>query len=109
MLGVLVGEGVTSELLEALVKELDAVAAGRDPKSCYWLECGWVYKPWWWLEERCNSKRSLIRQQWLIVPEAMEDVEAEWVFRLFLRRLVYFFLGFEPPLPENSNAKLELF
>ena len=90
----LVGEGVTSGMLEAFVKELNIVATGWNPEPCRWLERGWAPKPWRRLKRGWDSKRSLIRRRWLVVPEAVEAVEAEWVSKPSLRWLVYIYIFF---------------
>ena len=79
---------MTSGMSEAFVNELDAVAAGWDPEPCRWLARSWVPKSWRWLEGGWDSNRSLIGQQWLVVPEAVEAVEAEWDSNPSLKRLV---------------------
>ena len=59
------------------MNKLDKVVAGWDPELCRWLAQSWVPKSWWWLEGGWDPKRSLIMHLWLLVPEAMEDVEVE--------------------------------
>ena len=86
--GASVGEGVTSGMLEAFVNKLDVVVTGWDPEPCRWLAQSWVLKSWRWLERGWDSKRSLIRRRWLVVPEAMEAVEAKWDSNPSLRRLM---------------------
>ena len=76
--GDLVGEGVILGMLEAFVKELDAVAAGWDPELCRWFWQSCVSKPWRWLERRWDSKHSLIRRQELVFLKAVEAVKVEW-------------------------------
>lgn len=49
--GNLVLENLTSEISKAFVKEIDAMAAGWDPKPCCSLRRGCVPKPWQWLEK----------------------------------------------------------
>ena len=77
IVGALVGEGVNSEMSEIFVNKLDAVAVVYDPEPYRWLAQSWVFKSWRWLEGGWDSKRSLIKRRWLVVPEAMEAVEAE--------------------------------
>lgn len=66
-----------SKILKIFVKELNIVAVGWEPVSCRWFEQSLVLKPWWWLEKGWDFNRSLIKQQWLIVPKSIEAVKAK--------------------------------
>ncbi len=78
-----VGKGGTLKMLEAFIKELDAV--GWDPEPCRWLGWVWVPKPGRWLKD---SKCSLIRWRGLLVSKTVEVVETKWGSKPSYRQLV---------------------